>query len=131
MLLRVLDTSTRPRAKNPVNTSPITVSSLTRDFCFTNPIAATDPTPKTKAPRKGQAQGVGHHHAGQHRMGDGIPHQRPTLEGHVAGEQSADASHQGAHQQRSHHEGVTEGFQQPVHAVRDSGALILIHQTDS
>ena len=50
MLLRVLETSTKPKAKNPVNTSPITVSSFTLDFCLTNPIAVTEPTPKTKAP---------------------------------------------------------------------------------
>ena len=45
-------------------------------------------------------------------MGHGIPHQRPALEGHEAGQQTADASHQGADHQRPHHEGVTEGFQQ-------------------
>ena len=52
MLLRVLETSTSPRAKNPVKTSPMTVSSFTRDFCLTKPIAATEPTPKTKAPNE-------------------------------------------------------------------------------
>ena len=31
---------------------PITVSSLILDFCLTNPIKATEPTPKTKAPKE-------------------------------------------------------------------------------
>jgi hypothetical protein len=52
MLLRVLETSTSPRAKKPVKTSPMTVSSFTLDFCFTKPMAATEPTPKTNAPRE-------------------------------------------------------------------------------
>ena len=80
--------------------------------------------------RKGQAKGIGHHHAGQHRMGHGIPHQRPALEGHVAGQQTADASHQGAHQQCPHHEGMTEGFQQPVHSGHNGIVLILNHGRD-
>ena len=52
MLLRTFDTSTRPRAKKPVNTRPITVSSLILDFCCTKPIVATEPTPNTKAPKE-------------------------------------------------------------------------------
>ena len=52
ILLLILETNTIPRAKNPVNTNPITVSSLTLDFCLINPINATEPTPKINAPNE-------------------------------------------------------------------------------
>ena len=52
ILLLILETNTIPRAKNPVNTNPITVSSFTLDFCLINPINATDPTPKINAPNE-------------------------------------------------------------------------------
>ena len=42
MLLRTFDTSTS-RAKKPVKTRPITVSSLMRDF-YAGSIVATEPT---------------------------------------------------------------------------------------
>ena len=48
--LVILDIRTIPRAKKPVKTNPITVSSLILDLCLINPMRATEPTPKTKAP---------------------------------------------------------------------------------
>ena len=52
ILLLILETKTIPRAKKPVKTNPITVSSLTLDFCLTNPISATEPTPNIMHPMR-------------------------------------------------------------------------------
>ena len=52
ILLLIFDTKTIPKAKKHVNTNPMTVSYLTLDFCLINPMSATDPTPKIKAPKE-------------------------------------------------------------------------------
>ena len=57
------------------------------------------PHPEDKRPQgERQTQGVGKHHPRHYRMGDGIAHQGPALEGHVAGEQTAAAANQGTDQ---------------------------------
>ena len=48
-------------------------------------------------------------------MGDGVPHQGPTLEGHVAGQQPTDAANNSTDEESPEHPGLTEGFQQPGH----------------
>ena len=55
--------------------------------------------PEDKCPQgERQTQGVGNHHSRHDRMGDGIAHQGPALEGHIAGEQTAAATNQGTDQ---------------------------------
>ena len=43
-----------------------------------------------------QPNGIGKDDSWQHRMRDRITHQRPSLEGHVAREETADATNGGA-----------------------------------
>ena len=48
-------------------------------------------------------------------MGDGITHEGPPLQGHVAGEQAAHRPHQGTDAQGTHHEFMAERLQHPIH----------------
>ena len=41
---------TSPKAKRPVKTTPITVSSLIRLFCLMKPVLTAQKSPATKAP---------------------------------------------------------------------------------
>jgi len=85
MLLRIFDTRNQAKGKEAVNHGtqadqpclPLIGSSV-----WTKPITATDPTPNTKKHRaRGKLRAIGDHQRGHHGVGNGIPHQGPTLEG--------------------------------------------------
>ena len=74
--------SSRPSAKNDVKTTPITASSRTRVFVFTNAIAPAASNPATKAPSaNGSPAEIGNRHSGHHRVRKRIAHQRPAAAG--------------------------------------------------
>ena len=70
-----------------------------------------------RADGEGRAENVGEHHAGQHRVGVGVPYERPAEQHEPAGEQGADGGGDNGDDHGSEHEGQGERFHQKIQNV--------------
>ena len=113
------DVEHEPRANMPEKTMPIAVSSFTRLFSFTKPVAQrADHAGGEGADEQREAEAVGEDDAGQDGMADRVAHQRPAAAARGSRRAAPSGRRRSARDQEGAlHEVEGEGQQQVAHRV--------------